>query len=235
MLPEKHDSLFDLRKKLDELGEVPGEPKPDQAALWEKLHQRLENKPKRKYAFVYWAAACLLLAVGAIYMQQHKNDNKSYAITKQQSTQTNQQHSAQQTTTAPIIVNPETNIKADKENIAAKKLQQIPLTNPQKPYHQKDTVITAAITDNGQKEANAQPLVQPDTVLHTLVEAPIKKLKVVHINTLGKSKSADIVAPDTRAITARAIKPDDLNHVPSLSFSRNNSDEIIKVKLTPTN
>src|SRR3712207_5981072 len=108
MLPEKHDKLSGLQKKLAELDDVPGEAHADYPALWEKLHQRLENKPKKPHALLYWAAACLLFIVGTVYMQRSKHDDALTAVTKRQSSKAAQPHNAKQAITPPVIIIRET-------------------------------------------------------------------------------------------------------------------------------
>lgn len=63
MLNEKHPDSFVWRKKLEALDTLPGEEIIDKQAAWEKLHVRLQEKPRRKKMIWYWAAACLLLAL----------------------------------------------------------------------------------------------------------------------------------------------------------------------------
>ncbi len=62
MLNESHNNSSDWKNRLEALDGLPGETF-NKAAVWEKLHQRLGEKPAGKKAVWYLsAAACLLLA-----------------------------------------------------------------------------------------------------------------------------------------------------------------------------
>ena len=50
---------------LEDPENFPGETVPHKNEIWEKLYQRLHNKPRRKLLAWYWAAACLLILVSA--------------------------------------------------------------------------------------------------------------------------------------------------------------------------
>jgi hypothetical protein len=65
MLHENHNDSFHWKNRLDELEHLPTEAAADKTRLWEQLHARLSQKPKKTKAFWYWtAAACVLMAVG---------------------------------------------------------------------------------------------------------------------------------------------------------------------------
>jgi len=62
MLSEKHNDPFGWKNKLEGLTGLPGEDAADNNTAWQKLQDRLQQKPRRRKAIWYWAAACLLLA-----------------------------------------------------------------------------------------------------------------------------------------------------------------------------
>lgn len=57
---KRSDSWID---ELDGLAGLPGEAPFDRTVVWDRLHQRLNEKKGKKRGIWYWAAACLFLAV----------------------------------------------------------------------------------------------------------------------------------------------------------------------------
>lgn len=59
MLHEKPNEFFHWKNKLDELDRLPGELLNDKTVSWNKLHNRLREKPRNNKIMWYWvAAAC---------------------------------------------------------------------------------------------------------------------------------------------------------------------------------
>jgi hypothetical protein len=75
MLNEKPNNNFYWKDKLQELESLPGEIF-NKEASWERLHTRLQSKPKNKKLIWYWAAAaCLLIAILSPWFLSNKKQN----------------------------------------------------------------------------------------------------------------------------------------------------------------
>ena len=67
--------------QLDALENIPGEAPHDKSKSWDRLYDRLRNKPAKRSRFIYWsAAACLILILGATWL--FKSNTKEQGITK---------------------------------------------------------------------------------------------------------------------------------------------------------
>ena len=73
MLNEKQTDSFYWKNKLEELDCLPGESS-NKDALWDKLHDRLREKPRSNKSVWYWAAACLLPVLLMLWMASNKKD-----------------------------------------------------------------------------------------------------------------------------------------------------------------
>ena len=60
MLSKKHNDPFYWKNKLEALNSLPEQSATEKDAMWEKLHNRLEEKPTASKANWYWMAAGLL-------------------------------------------------------------------------------------------------------------------------------------------------------------------------------
>lgn len=188
MLSENQNN-FHWKNKLDDMDGLQGEMLTDKNATWEKLHARINEKPRRKGFVWYWvAAACLLLAViipaTIINKKQDdvvKNTPKQIELKKEtvpenstikenevakSSTIANEKRNAVKTTLPSPIVKPVTNdVTQTQEPVVAN-------SNVQHTIEQQPVFVSV-------------PLVDTATSLAT---APVKekaKFKVVHINELG--------------------------------------------------
>lgn len=74
MLNEKHPDSSSWLNKLEVLDSLPGEERMDKQAAWEKLQVRMQEKPRRKKAVWYWAAACLMLVLLIQWMVAGKKE-----------------------------------------------------------------------------------------------------------------------------------------------------------------
>jgi len=75
MLNEKPNNDLYWKDKLQGLESLPGEIF-NKEASWEKLHTRLQSKPKNKKVIWYWAAAaCLLIAILSPWFLSNKKQN----------------------------------------------------------------------------------------------------------------------------------------------------------------
>lgn len=178
MLSENHNNS-NWRNKLEDENALSAEILSNKNIAWEKLHSRLQQKPRRKKVLRYWmAAACLLPAIVISLMFFIKNEEKA----------------AKNMVIKEKALKPENHMQYLKADTAAadftifnrkKKPLKIKLRNNNN---------TIANADKEHLETNIQKanneLISPlsDSSNKTTIAAaqPKKKLKVVHINELGE-------------------------------------------------
>jgi hypothetical protein len=224
------------KNKLEEISNLPGETLVDKNAAWEKLHNRLQQKPRRKRVVWYWAAAaCLLIAMVIPIL---KKNSKQVETVK----------------TAPAKTLPVN----DFLNRAAI-LQKQKISTLNVPAVEKNTILTDVIRfkkttflvkENVQKVAivqtplNNQPVVlQPQPIEQTKLQdialtntiallSNTKKLKVVHINELGdplpevhnKNRIADYRPIQIRLINQEVYTTTTPANNPGFNFLRTNKN-----------
>ncbi len=73
---EKQNNLSNWKDKLEDFSSFPGEEMLDKNESWNKLHNRLREKPRNNKMIFYWlAAACLLLIFFVPKIINKKNEN----------------------------------------------------------------------------------------------------------------------------------------------------------------
>lgn len=234
MLPEKHNRLSGLNDKLAALDELPGEPPANQQALWQKLQQRLEKKPRKQYAFMYGAAACVLFLIGAAYVHWATQERDSVKNKATNITQTKKPRTTVQANTGYAFARPRNITKEQKKHAAAKPASIQRDNNMQKDALQKETVVATAISEKALAQKNT-PTAPQDTAQQMVAQMRVKKLKVVHINELGEPAANKMVVQSNSALAAQTSNQVLQENFSGISYSGNRSDEIIKIRLTPTN
>ena len=188
MLNENQDNI-NWKNKLEQAEGLSGEMLADKNAAWEKLHSRVQPKPRRKRVVWYWAAAaCILIMMIIPLLTANK---KQDAVVK---------------TTSPQTVIKKKFIKelvpVQEEKIMAIAVREIKKSvTPGQNVHLKGEVLLEK--DILQKvamvspEVNVQHNIAPAQIIEQLPvqEMPAvnvmallsntKKLKVVHVNELG--------------------------------------------------
>ncbi|OLY91172.1 hypothetical protein SAMN05444008_11239 [Cnuella takakiae] len=230
MQHEKSDKPSALHSKLQGLEQLPGEPAPDTAALWSRLERRMEHRPAPQRRYLLWAAACLLLVAGAAAFFTYQQE---------------EQRQAQQPTvgaTHPVAISSDP-VKAaapvvDQQAIVLeRKVTGKPNRNglvalPKVQQHEPVKAAPVAATGPSTPEMQAPIATPPATPDIALVEQPpARKLKVVHLNEIGKVAPV----PPGNALLAHETLPAHRDGRGSISFSRNTSDDIIKINLSPVN
>lgn len=181
--------MSDWKKRLEALENLPAEPL-DKNAAWEKLYGRLDKKPRRKIAMIYWvAAASLLIAFLLIKFVNRPVDKSTPEILVKK-----EKEPVKQTVPEPNINIPGEYVIASqpstKKSVALISKKQITNSNtaaiadsiiPDKtePTDSLQIAVTTA-------EENLTP-VSPNVV------SPKKRMKMVHINELGNTPKEDVI------------------------------------------
>jgi len=183
MLNEKHNDPFGWKNKLESLTGLPGEAAPGKDAAWEKLQERLQQKPRRNRVAWYWAAAGILLACIIPLLTANKKED----IVVRSKTQP-------QNKIAPPLVLP---LPVKETVTAAKEIEKRQVENritkdqhitTSKTNLKKEAPVTVITQTNIEKDPVTIiiPAATTDTAAMVSVAAPAKKkLAVVHINELG--------------------------------------------------
>jgi hypothetical protein len=238
MLHEKPGNDFHWKSKLEELESLPGETFSREAA-WEKLHERMQGKPRNKKIVWYWAAAaCLLLAL--IIPWLFLANKKESVLVKNDSVQKQIQSSA-----SPLLRESNKNTAAVIPSMPTEKKLKVLFVD-------KSSKINASINhkiipfkivqDKKEKEEFstqkiANNAIAPvDTVISIVAILPEKKkLKVVHINELADP----VIEPASiaRSYERRSFQVKFINHQLNTSppSSGNTGFNIFKTKPTPSN
>jgi hypothetical protein len=174
MLNEKHNEGFGWKNKLGALTGLPGEAALQKDAAWEKLHSRLQEKPRRNKAVWYWAAACLLIALIIPLLITNKKEN---IVVRKDPPEKQQPVIVSTSPAAPALVETPKQVKKIKhENRSIKEQQAADLKalvkqEPVLPVEEKNinNIPVPAVTDTA-------------TVAATAIAK--KKMTVVHINEL---------------------------------------------------
>ena len=179
-MSDKNQNNTSWRNRLDELDSLPHENISGKNASWEKLHDRLKEKPTRKKTYWYLAAACLfaitLLTLNLYNYQQSSSIPQINTVQKNtasfnikagiQENKTNLDVNTQKNNTV-ISKN-----KADEKLIRSKKtfVRKENVQNEITPLKEPVLVIT-----------KSSPIVDSTAAV---VNIPKKRLRVVHINEL---------------------------------------------------
>ena len=172
----------DIKERLDGLDSLPGETAFNKDAAWEKLHHRLQEKPRHNRIVWYWAAACLLPAVLVLWMVSNKSET-FLVKTIQQKKHTN----------IPVIQLPlvQKEMSTVSPSITVEKNQSI------KNIHKKAKNIPVDKTSNTQTAPflvttvetmpeGVTTIIPPANTITAIATITMvkKKLRVVHINEL---------------------------------------------------
>jgi hypothetical protein len=205
MSNEKQTDSLNWKNKLEDPDGLPEESIMDKNAAWEKLHNRLHEKPRLNKMAWYWvAAACLLLALIVSWGIINKKDNDLVKITPQQK--------QNKTTPVPVL----TVIK--KEQVAILSSLSIEKNQPVKNIFDKRNLKNSNATNKKNNTKKGEPLIAytntvidktPEPLINNLSPAnntatikPIAiakpTLRVVHINEL---ETAPAIGPEQVAVS----------------------------------
>ena len=238
MLHERRNESFHWKNKLDELDHLSSEEVVDKISAWERLHSRLNEKQTNKSAFWYWtAAACLLIAIGISWFVTNEK-------TAKQVTDKNLYPAQRSIVKRPIAKNEDAKIDTqrittiqrekekprvlfnNKEDEVSRVSMVIEKNDPPNLVQVKDSLQEVIV--NTEKSA--------DTIQSNLITitSSRKKLRVIHINDLEKSIEPGIQYARTTLPSAQInnFRNEDIR---AFSLSKNASDNIVKIKLSPSN
>ena len=185
MINEKPNNNINWKNRLEELESSAGGEAFNKEAAWEKLHTRLQSKPRNKKVLWYWlAAACLFFALFTSLFLSNKKENvlvknnllqkKIIPIQSQHVPLVNKDISAVASLTAKNKKANQLIMDIDKINtVINHKAMQVEIVQ-----NKKEDVITHEIENNA-----AMPVDTLISIAATLPEK--KKLKVIHINELS--------------------------------------------------
>ena len=236
MSEEKHNESFRWQTKLEELDQLCGEPVIDKSVSWNKLHARLGAKPGYKKLLWYWLpAACILIVVGLQGIIADRKGNEIVAAKNQskREQQVRQTHTPKEQTAV-----------SDSNRITSEEPQGRQATAVRaitKSLHASKDLPAAANeiqpdTDSSKRSLETE-LVQAiapgraDSTSSVLALPAKRKLRVIHINelqNLAEEKMQYVRSPDP----ANDLRRHGLS---VFSVTKNASDDIVKIKLSPSN
>lgn len=188
MLSENQNN-FHWKNKLDDVECLQGEMLADKNATWEKLHARINEKPRRKGFVWYWvAAACFLLIVIIPAITLNKKQDEIVKNTPKQIELKKETIPENSTVKENEIAKSLTVVNEKKNTIKATTQSQVikPITN-----YVTQTQEPVDANTNDKNTIEQEPVVAAATLIDTttsLAIVPLKekaKFKVVHINELG--------------------------------------------------
>lgn len=187
MLNEKPNNNFYWKDKLQELESLPGEIF-NKEASWERLHTRLQSKPKNKKVIWYWAAAaCLLIAILSPWFLSNKKQND---FVKNNSVKNIIQSSSPQL--LPVANNKDTlayissSLNEKKRNVLLVENDKIISSFVHKGLRPEKVTVKKDTEELIKTEINNNAITPVDTRINIMaIVHEKKKLRVVHINELG--------------------------------------------------
>lgn len=211
----------------------------DTNALWEKLDGRLHEKPRRKKLAWYWAAAaCLLLAMLLPFIKSNLTPNAvdTSAVVKQTSVAPVINENIQQ----PFSPSAENSDAVIEKRQAVKVIKEDKIKAPALVNVATETDITSTPTTVQQAiqpvQNNLTPITNTPVVIAAAGPVLKQKLKVVHINELGYPEEPthrDEHIADYRSIRFNPVSPETYT---TASPAQNVSDlNFFKNKTSPSN
>lgn len=230
MLSENHNNS-DWKNKLEDENGLSSKILYDKNAVWEKLHNRLQEKPNRKKILWQWlTAACLLpaIVISLMYLLSKEDKAVKNIVIKEK------------------VVKPENQtqyVKAD--TIAAI----FPIPNREKKTVKiklKSNNDTIASADKEHLEANIQiadneiippiPFGDSSNTANIATAQPKKKLKVVHINELGEpAEELPITARNTNLHYFQLKLANQEVYMSKSLTSHNSGVNLLKIKSSASN
>jgi hypothetical protein len=178
--------------KLDELEQHP-DAAFSKAAAWDKLYERLEEKPRRKKGLWYVAAAACLLVVAIVsWMVLH---TKEPLLVKKTTAPTQPVTApAQAITVDKAIVEPVTPplTARQQKNNTAEKHSTVIAVKPVRPKLQQTMTVAGNAPEMIAITAPAVVKIPNAPSVTVVASTPTKKLKVVHLNELDNSMEDEV-------------------------------------------
>jgi hypothetical protein len=186
MINEKPNNNIDWKDKLDELESLAGE-KFNKEVSWEKLHARLQSKPKTKKMIWYWlAAACLFFG---LFISIFLSNKKEFFLVKNNFLKKKINSPSSQKT---LTINKDTSavissLSTTENKILVHSIKDIDKINTNINHKTIRTeIVQNKKEENITRQLNNNAVMPVDTAISIVANLPQKKkLKVVHINELG--------------------------------------------------
>jgi hypothetical protein len=233
MLSKKYNDSFFWKKKLKNLECLPNTFATDKAAMWNKLHQRLQEDKSVTKAIWYWIAATIIPFI-IIALTMFSNDDNTFV---QQS-----KHIERSKTAYPVLI-PAASKEAVKLSVYPpdEKLQNIAVVKPHaKKKIIKDNlkadeiIVAAALPEKTEIELTVNNLPSVDTTLVIATTVIVKKkMQVVHINEL-ESFPAGFTAPVNYTQNLADTKPKK-SRPRNLNIAASQNSIGFKIKLSSKN
>jgi len=218
MSTEKHHEMTDWRSRVGDIDGLTGEPAFNSARSWDKLQSRLDKKKHR--IAPYWAAAAFLVIMLTIPML--KMNNRKSDVTVQEKM---------------LPGNKPANTIEKKINPPAEPLS--PVVAKQHIHQNRQNKRFVHVAPPVVIKTPVQEIIIQDPPADTasvhvqlIAEAPVKKIKVVHINEIAANESINEIAENNHSnirVNERSKEYFSKSYVINQS-----TDNIIKIKL-PTN
>ena len=233
MSNEKRSDSFHWKNELDKLDHLPGENQIDKAQAWDKLYKRLRTRRQRRAVPLFWmAAAVLALAFGLTWMFKGRETRDL--------TNVNEPSIKLLRPDGPEIMQPN-----DSSSGNTPRIQQTAIAAPvakvkirqedkNRQPHLPETGTGIDSTVQQAPDVITHIIRVPDTGVVAVVTPVKKKLRIIHINDLDKSLPQIEYAqtPSSIPVTSRLSRHDGVS---AFMLSRNASDNIVKIKLSPSN
>ena len=221
MQNRKIEETMHWKNKLGELDHLPGETW-DKDVAWENLHQRVEGKPRNKKIIYRYAliAACLVFVLPLYWIVQNKSEKIVIPTKLETMHKFNPASGAVKNKEDSISVSASTGKRTTNkiDKVKNKLLYKNKILLPDTLIVEKSNPDSIHLTEENQIIYTA------DTTAVLIVKNPVK-LKVVHINELGKP----IVEKIKLAHTPKSFQS------VSNFYSNNSDDNIFRIKLSPHN
>ena len=233
MSQEKPNESLHWKNKLDELDQLPGEQIQDKNASWRKLHDRLREKPRHKKTIWYWtAAASVLLIAGLQWINTHQKDirivnDKTQPVPENTSKKIEMVQADTVKNAKTIIVERTPEVPATVKN----KSRSMPMSAPLLKNEPDSVTVKESLPEIITTIDNRTS----DTIA-VVASLPVKKkLRVIHINDLGTPAEEKIQFNGNASSTAFQGKLFNRDGFKTFSLSKNASDDLVKIKLSPSN
>jgi hypothetical protein len=182
------NSEEDWSSKLDELESIPGEMPLDKEALWDALHDRMQNKKRSRKFFWYYAAAAAVVAVSLLMLFGNKPE-KSVARKEIHNNPAPSKANGE----AALVLNTNSQKTLPTVKSSRSASGKLPTVKPLQPTgltindSTMQNIVVSIDTSNSTS----------DTTMLAITTPPMKKkLKVVHVNEIAPATAKD---PDMAA------------------------------------
>lgn len=184
------------RYRLDKIESLPGETMPAKKIVWEKLHERLKERPSSKKNYWYRAAAILLLMISMpwILNKEKQKINNQSAIQQTPVVSVNSKNTRPDNLTfnkkeTGIQVTEQNEIHSISTEIKNKPRQLMGIATGKTP-----DLMTVRITTSPVPVIHITNSLPDSIIAISNIPTPLKKLRVIHINELSAQDNVQQVA-----------------------------------------